>query len=488
MAKIIVKQVENPENKFWIKLHDAEDVIYNSHMRNRSMQCNVASGQSVAVFKEDEKGSSSQIACLMLPDYDLLASKMKAGEDIDLSYCYIDQFASWCMQREKHHHGCHGEHQLSSFFAPCCFWNGKDREDNLFIMEGLQIHNRDLVFSCSIFRDMRIQLENVRLGDGHLKFNGADFVHSKMQMNCISHMGQFHSRGTISFFDFRAKNSKIQLTINEDTSLNIWDSTLMETSISLHSISGSYPSIAITDSVIYQLILKNISVRSLDFNADIHTMKCVSCNFDGTASFQGKILHLELTNSVIAQAMKLDMMGMESCSLEGTVITGKFYLFHFEDNVKLLIDKSNPDSSMQQLLTLEENFRQLGDFICSDLCHLWYNRVKYRSQKNVFRKVLGAILDFSCGFGTRPFRLIYLILFTILLFGTMYFLVPEFDFSKAKSLIHGIYVSGVTFFTIGYGDIVPKNQVTEIIVNIEAFIGVFLMSSFTALLTRKLIR
>ena len=56
------------------------------------------------------------------------------------------------------------------------------------------------------------------------------------------------------------------------------------------------------------------------------------------------------------------------------------------------------------------------------------------------------------------------------------------------SILDAIYYSGITFLTIGYGDIHPANLLAKILSVIEGFLGIFLMSYFTVSFVRKLLR
>ncbi|MFA0815214.1 MAG: potassium channel family protein [Anaerofustis sp.] len=55
-------------------------------------------------------------------------------------------------------------------------------------------------------------------------------------------------------------------------------------------------------------------------------------------------------------------------------------------------------------------------------------------------------------------------------------------------LLKGCYFSTITFFTIGYGDVLPANAWSAVLSGAEGFVGVVLMSYFTVALVRKLLR
>jgi len=84
----------------------------------------------------------------------------------------------------------------------------------------------------------------------------------------------------------------------------------------------------------------------------------------------------------------------------------------------------------------------------------------------------------------------------ILVFSSIYTL-PFIELGGYKSfyqnevmnrLANGFYHSIQSTFTLGYGDVNPNNMITLLISGGESFIGVFMMSYFTAAFVRKLLR
>lgn len=89
-----------------------------------------------------------------------------------------------------------------------------------------------------------------------------------------------------------------------------------------------------------------------------------------------------------------------------------------------------------------------------------------------------------------PYRILLLTLVTVTLFALSYYYAEEqfYIANKVCSLnfSESLYFSGISFTTIGYGDIAPLNYVRYIAV-IEGAIGILLSSSFLISLTRKYI-
>ena len=52
----------------------------------------------------------------------------------------------------------------------------------------------------------------------------------------------------------------------------------------------------------------------------------------------------------------------------------------------------------------------------------------------------------------------------------------------------GLYFSGITFLTIGYGEVMPMGFWGSFLAIVEGFIGMFLMSYFSVAVVRKTLR
>ena len=80
------------------------------------------------------------------------------------------------------------------------------------------------------------------------------------------------------------------------------------------------------------------------------------------------------------------------------------------------------------------------------------------------------MLDGISGYGTKPFRMLLVILAVIVLFGTLYYCAPFLSFHGASTWLEHIYASGITFFAVGYGDLFPLNTITKMVSLAEAFL------------------
>ena len=86
-------------------------------------------------------------------------------------------------------------------------------------------------------------------------------------------------------------------------------------------------------------------------------------------------------------------------------------------------------------------------------------------------------------FHSKPkvYGLTYLSLIPV--FGLVFFFLPETTGNKI-SLIESLYFSAVTITTLGYGDILPTNDLGRVIAATESVLGITLIGLFLNALSR----
>lgn len=139
-------------------------------------------------------------------------------------------------------------------------------------------------------------------------------------------------------------------------------------------------------------------------------------------------------------------------------------------------------------------YEQSGLFVeARDLAYrLMYYRMRHAGalKLSLARQAELRIYWLTSGFGYRPARVVGTAIVLVLVFGLIYWLANGIQVSHGAArldLWHAIYFSGITFATVGYGDLVPKPGV-QFVALLESFMGVFMLGLFVAVLANRLNR
>ena len=93
------------------------------------------------------------------------------------------------------------------------------------------------------------------------------------------------------------------------------------------------------------------------------------------------------------------------------------------------------------------------------------------------------------GFGWRPFRVIAAGVVTVLVYGLIYWLLGGAvrpDSAQPADLWNSVYFSGITFLTIGYGELVPIEAVPRALSVVEGIFGITVIGMLIASATKKI--
>lgn len=92
------------------------------------------------------------------------------------------------------------------------------------------------------------------------------------------------------------------------------------------------------------------------------------------------------------------------------------------------------------------------------------------------------LYKFLANYGESPFQVFFWAFMIIIGIGTLNW---GLQLTDATCWPQNIYLSAITFFTVGYGDYKPITTLGQILMVCEGFLGVFLMSLFVVTFTKQ---
>jgi hypothetical protein len=245
----------------------------------------------------------------------------------------------------------------------------------------------------------------------------------------------------------------------------------------------------------------HISFRSCPFNCyvDLRFSECKIANLSNT-----------IVRDIIDVKPEGRAVHVRELNLTNARILGRLFINWRENQVSYLVynqKKTNYFQKAEQFRILKENFRVNGQYEDEDAAYIEFKRCEAianfndERERSLLNKILAYpkyyfqkyIFDFVGRYGTAPTRVLLNAVFTVFLFGIIYYLsttyLPFFgsiESTLPQNLNHfqefwnSIYYSAITFFTIGYGDYFPHGAL-KIVAAFEGFSGVFLMSASNCL-------
>ena len=146
-------------------------------------------------------------------------------------------------------------------------------------------------------------------------------------------------------------------------------------------------------------------------------------------------------------------------------------------------------------IKLIKNFRDLEQFEDADNAYYQYRKQSQAKKRISLSKFADAFIWFTCGYGVKPLRTIFIAGFMILLFSFIYWKGEGIirlkennkETNQTVSFWDALYFSAVTFTTVGYGDWYPKDLFRKFVV-IEGLLGWLTLALFLVTLANVMIR
>lgn len=219
-----------------------------------------------------------------------------------------------------------------------------------------------------------------------------------------------------------------------------------------------------------------------------------------------RIYRIELEDSSISTQCffdnKIEYIELMDVDYKGAVIdSSQINLKNFDNIKNYLNNEADENFVFQSIISLQKDFidiKKINNSIDFVLNSTDINLNKEMKNNLIYKKVyicnkskLAKVLIKLTGGFSKPYIWIMYLLFTIILFSIIY-LCPIFTYNigneirSLNNFSEALYYSGITFTTIGYGDILPVGCVRALSI-LEGITGVCISSAFMVSVVKKYI-
>jgi hypothetical protein len=388
-------------------------------------------------------------------------------------------------------------------FVDADFSNGNVDFKNTYFGDG------NVDFKFARFANGDISFERASFGTGKKDFKNVEFGGGKIDFRRIA-----FNDGDVSFEGVEFGNGKVSFRSSE----------FKHGKKSFHLADFAHGEA--------QFDLVDFGSGELSFNkAKVADISFSGCHLNCYTDLRfGECNLIDLSNTIVRDILDVkpesEKVIIKEMNLVGMRILGRIFIDWRLNNVNELIhvqEKTSLFQKAEQFRILKENFRNNGQYDDEDASYVEFKRCEskarltdYRDNKTkmylvsypvyYFQKY---VFDFIGRYATNPVRVLANMILTFFSFSGIYFIFSVSDSlnkighvvaggtettalnNETMSTLHAfgdcLYYSGITFFTIGYGDYFA-NGVLKPVAVFEGFSGVFLMSYFTVAFVRKILR
>ena len=243
----------------------------------------------------------------------------------------------------------------------------------------------------------------------------------------------------------------------------------------------------VEETQIDKCFLKNVNLRRATFrDVGFKNARFVECNFS-QARFEGCYLRR-------AQFEKCDLVNSRfaGCDFsQASIAESRIDFAGFSDceigleNIRFPAD-SGEQAMVRVCRSLKLNAMSMGNF--ADAGALTYlekahERRGYRTRGEWGRWLASVLQDLLWGYGEKPWRLALVMLLNIVLFGSILYAIDGLPGNK--TFWEYVYFSGITYLTVGYGDLAPDPGLARLISVVNAGTGIATFGMLIASVTKK---
>jgi hypothetical protein len=390
----------------------------------------------------------------------------------------------------------------------------------------------DVTFTNTEFGDGDVSFINARFNDGNVSFKVARFGQGKVDF----HYAKF-GQGNISFeqtefgngrTDFRTVEfGKGRTSFNRcvfgDGEVNFEGAEASSGKVTFKRAAfGNAP----VNFELYQGVNSELIFERSTFPADVSfkgallsSLNLDECQFNSTLNLHVDTCNsLNLTGCIFRDIVEFythgDIPKVETLNLAGMRMLGQIYIDWEVNNIKQLISNQTTTTwreKAEQFRILKENFNTTGQYDDEDKAYVEFKRNESKAilTESIRKKKISVlwqlpsygfkklVFDWMGLYATSPVRVVFSNIVMIFFFALLFTILPYFANTSLTTINPddpfwtkfwtAAYYTGITYFTVGYGEIVPIG-ILRLVADLTAFIGVFMMSYFTVAFVRKILR
>jgi len=193
--------------------------------------------------------------------------------------------------------------------------------------------------------------------------------------------------------------------------------------------------------------------------------------FDGCDLVNARFDSCDFSQAVIAES-RIDFASFKNCEIQ-------------LENIRFRAGASE-QAMVRVCRSLKLNAMSMGNF--ADAGELTYLE-KTHERRALYARgkwaawLSSALQDWMWGYGERPWRLALVMIFNIVAFGS---LLHWLDPLPGKTWWEHVYFSGITYLTVGYGDLAPHSPLARLLSVICAAAGIATFGLLIASVTKKI--
>lgn len=378
-----------------------------------------------------------------------------------------------------------------------------------FKLDYINFLDSDFTVGASNFQNSALHISNCNWDNGELEFTFANFNDTTLELNysifnnsSIESIGTYFTNCLIKFFDLEFQNGKVLFediySTNTDWLYKFCNFSSKYFYILFSSFCDCNIIFVKTEFYCQEIVFESVDVKNLIFfnntigghtNIQLNTVNQLffqNCIFEKILKVTGTPSSLSFYESTNLGTIQIDWF---KSKLMKAISKGKKIDIDRESTITY--NEFNNYDIKNQFRILKENYHNLGEYNSEDKAYRQY--MKYHTNK--WYRTPYKLFKWIGGYGTQPLPIFIAMLLVIISFAIIYVCSLNSSFSvygtsQTISFLDALYYSGITFLTIGYGDISPIITGTALRFTsiVEGFFGLFLMSYFTVSFVRKILR